>query len=123
MFDSTLNYSSTAHPQTDGQTEVTNRTLGNFIRSICGEKPRQWDLCLPQAEFAYNNSIHRTTGKSQFSIVYTKVPQHVLTLVKLPKLTEYSILTKHMAEHWQSTSEEVKAQIEKANAKYKEVVD
>jgi hypothetical protein len=41
-------------------------------------------LSLSLAEFAYNNSQHRSTGKSPFSIVYTKVPRHVVDLLKLP---------------------------------------
>lgn len=83
-FGTELKFSSTAHPQTDGQTEVVNRSLGNLVRCLCGEKKGQWELSLSHAEFAYNSSVNRSIGLRPFSVVYTKVPRHVVDLVRLP---------------------------------------
>ena len=38
-----LSYSSAYHPQTDGQTEVVNRSIGKLLRSLVGENSRMWD--------------------------------------------------------------------------------
>ena len=65
-----LQFSSAYHPQTDGQTEVVNRSLGNLLRSIVGEHITSWDHVLPRAEFAFNSSVSRTTGRTPFEIVY-----------------------------------------------------
>ena len=58
-----LKFSSTFHPQTDGQIEVVNRSLGNLLRCLVGNKPRNWEMVLAQVEFAYNNSVNRSTGR------------------------------------------------------------
>ena len=50
------------HPQTNGQTEVVNRSLGDLLRSLVTEHHSSWDHILPQAEFAYNDSVNRSTG-------------------------------------------------------------
>jgi hypothetical protein len=84
-----LLFSSAFHPQTDGQTEVINRSLGNLLRCLTNEHGVSWDIILPQAEFAYNNSVNRTTGHTPFELVYglhPKVPTDTISL-PLPQKT------------------------------------
>ncbi|GJT11670.1 reverse transcriptase domain-containing protein [Tanacetum coccineum] len=86
---SKLQFSSSHHPQTDGQTEVVNRSLGNLLRSLI-EDNANWDLILLQAEFAYNRSVNRTTGKSPFEVVYGRNPITPLDLVPVPEVGQFS---------------------------------
>ena len=98
-----------------------NKSLGNLIRCICGDRKGQWDLALSLAEF-YNNSKHRSTGRSPFSIVYTKVPTHVVDLVKLPsKGGSKSALS--FADNCTELFEEIHSVLEAQNQKYKQLAD
>jgi IS30 family transposase len=56
-----FSFSSSYHPQTDGQTELVNKSLKNLLRSLVIEQGRQWDQILAQEEFAFNNSLNRLT--------------------------------------------------------------
>ena len=76
-----LQFSSSHHPQTDGQIEVVNRSLGAMLRRILVKKnAREWECLLPHAEFAYNRSTSQTTGCSPFEVVYGLNPNDPLDL-------------------------------------------
>jgi hypothetical protein len=53
-----LLYSTTCHPQTDGQTEVVNRTLSTLLRAVIKKNLKSWEDCIPFVEFAYNRTVH-----------------------------------------------------------------
>lgn len=51
LHGSQLCRSSAYHPQSDGQTEVLNRTLEHYLCSFVGDKPSSWVDWLPWAEW------------------------------------------------------------------------
>ena len=65
-----LNYSTSYHPQTDGQTEVTNRCLENYLRCFVGHRPKQWPNWLTWAEYWFNTTFNASTKMTPFQAVY-----------------------------------------------------
>ncbi|PKU75011.1 ATP-dependent DNA helicase RecG [Dendrobium catenatum] len=120
-FNTDIKLSSAYHPQTDGQTEVVNRTLGNMLRCLVQDNPRQWEERLSQAEFAYNATMNRSTGHSPFQVVYTKLPNQIVDVAILPKNAK-SAVNKTIAEI-QDTLNSVKENLQNSNDKYKQRSD
>jgi hypothetical protein len=65
-----LAMSTAYHPQTDGQTERTNRTLEQMLRAFVNYRQDNWKELLPLIEFAYNNSHQATTKRTPFEVNY-----------------------------------------------------
>lgn len=63
------------HPQTDGQTERTNKTVGDMLRNYCDTSQSNWDEHLPLIEFAINNSASSATQQSPFYLNYGYHPR------------------------------------------------
>lgn len=76
---STLSLSTAYHPQTDGQTEVTNRTIEMYLRCLVGDSPCKWLEWLPWAEYCYNTSFHSALLTSPFRVVYGRDPPRLLS--------------------------------------------
>ena len=53
-------------PQGNGMVERFNRTLLDMLATAVGDHPSDWEIHIRKLCFAYNTSVHSTTGYSQF---------------------------------------------------------
>jgi hypothetical protein len=103
-----LMLSSAFHPQTDGQTEVLNRSLGNLLCCLIADHTTSWDLILPHAEFSINNSVNRSTGCTPFEVVYDRRPYTLMDLTPLPLPPRPSEAGLDFSEHMKDVHAKVK---------------
>lgn len=78
----TLKFSSAYHPETDGQSEVTYRTLETYLRCFVCDVPKRWVQYLPLAEYWYNTKYHFALRLTPFEVLYGRPP---------PTLTDYLV--------------------------------
>jgi hypothetical protein len=112
-------FSTTCHPQIDGQTKVANRMLSTTLRVVLKENIKMWEECLPHVEFAYNLSSHSTTKMCPFEIVYGSLPRALIYLMPLPSSEKLNFDATQCAELMLKLHETTKENIERMNAKYK----
>ena len=58
------------HPQTDGQIEIVNRSLEQYLRVFTSDRTHQWASLLPLAEFWFNSSFHTSLQLTPFEALY-----------------------------------------------------
>ena len=73
-------FSTAFHPETDGQTERTNRVLEEALRHFIDGDHRNWEDLLPMAAFAMNNAKSSTTGETPFYLNHGTHPHTPVTL-------------------------------------------
>ncbi|CAM8972780.1 unnamed protein product [Rhodiola kirilowii] len=123
LLDTSLDMSSAYHPQSDGQTEVTNRSLGNLLRCLVGTSIKTWDSKLPQAEFAHNHAINRSSGFSPFQVIYGVIPRGPPDLSSLPDRVRLHGVAETFVDNILETHVQTKANLEASMVKYKAAAD
>ena len=58
------------HPEGDGQPERFNRTLINMLKCLGESEKTEWNKHLSKLCFAYNATVHKSTGYSPFFLLF-----------------------------------------------------
>nr|KYP44660.1 Retrotransposable element Tf2 [Cajanus cajan] len=111
-----LRFSSAYHPQSDGQTEVVNRSIEAYLRCITGEHPRRWYTFLHLAEYWFNTTKHSAIGMSPFQALYGRppptmvdfIPGHTMTSDPF-SLQERQAILKQLKTNLQRTQQQMEA--------------
>ena len=68
-----LNFSTTFHPQIDGQSERVIQVLEDMFRGCVLDFSGSWDRYISLMEFAYNSSYQSNIGMALYEALYGRV--------------------------------------------------
>ena len=72
------------HPNGNGGVERVNHTMAQMLAMVVNELQNNWDVQLPQVEFAYNNSVSAATGLAPNKAHMGRLPRLPLTILNAP---------------------------------------
>jgi len=114
-----LSFSTSNHPQTDGQTERVNGILEQYLRCFINERQNNWVDLLPFAEFAYNNTLQQSINQSPFFANYGYNPKFSLEIPTLDRPHRADIRVKDINENIKF----LKENLDEAKETYKKYAD
>jgi len=118
---SELNFSTSFHPQSDGQTERVNALLELYLRHYVNANQKDWAKLLDVAQFSYNLQRSESTGRSPFEVVTGQqplTPSSLATGYKGSSPPAYKF-----AKDWNDQVGVARAYLEKASQKMKKWAD
>ena len=121
LLGSQLNFSTSFHPQSDGQTERLNALLELYLRHYVSANQRDWAKLLDVAQFSYNLQTSESTSKSPFEIIMGQQPATPSSLA-----TSYegkSPAAFKFAKSWHEQAEVARAYLHKAAKRMKKWAD
>lgn len=102
------------HPQSDGLVERFNRTLLDMLATAVRERPFQWEDHLRRLCFAYNTSVHPTTGFSPFTLMFgrqARLPMDIVLGTIPPEATTVPEYVAHLHDSLKKSYEHVRNQM------------
>lgn len=103
--------STTPYHPSSNIVERQNRNLNQYLRAYVGEKPQYWASLLPYATFAYNITVHCSTGFSPFHLLYGREVTLPDAITKRRQIYNYNnyvdILTRELHDAWALAQEKL----------------
>ena len=114
------------HPQSDGLVERFNRTLLSMLACCVEKHPFQWEEQLRKVCFAYNTSVHSTTGYTPFYLMFGRQARLPVDLYNIPMpkaAAEVSEYASQLHQRFTSAYDSVRATMNTKQLRQKEQYD
>jgi hypothetical protein len=116
----TLNFTTSYHPQSDGQSKKLNQCIETYLRCMVFDNPKKWAKWLALAEWWYNTNYHTTLKTTPFETLYGYAPPQ-LPMGSAPKGSNPAITI--ILVDKQEALQQLKVNLIKAQARMKKYAD